>query len=883
MKKRNILAGWELMPAPNDKAAAVAAGFPENGPVFMELPDQVQAVLLRKGILYEGVAVGETDTCRWIENCDWEYTCTFSATPEKDGEKSFLFFEGLDLFADIFLNGKKIGSHDNMFLPKRVEVTGTLQQENLLKVVFASPRRKMEELEQKMPENWHGIVQPRVLLRKDSIDFGDVGKVIMLNVGLFGDVFLERTESCEIDWTDIEVHFDPWYRTAELSCKVYVAGTVSGSRAEVTLTDPNGKAVASVTEAVCDGCAECILNVEKPKLWWPKNYGSHPLYTVTARLFAADGTQADLDCKTVGLRKIEKTGDMRFRINGLEIKQWGALLEPFNGLTHRWDAQKCAEMMALCDHANINTLRIWGGGMQFGETLYDEADRRGILLWQEFFNNWLYMPDSEEYCAQYRAEAEYTVKRVKHRASVLLYCGGNECVDAMISATNRQCAVGYRIFEREFAEPCRRLDPERYYHMSSPCGGDYPSDPREGDSHPLSYTIRHAVAKYPLFLSEQARSTTGPYRSLRRFFTEEELWPEGYVNQTTYSQYNPAYNISHPERPFYQLDPDYEKKYTGSWIFPRVNLKEPFQVTSWKKVGIPDSWWRRAASFFASECGPLERFYDAENVEELIYRINAATACFFREDLERVRRGKPYHAAQEARRCQGYFYVKLNDTWPQLYCSLIDYFGELYLPYYQFRRSLSPVLLSFEFDDQIFLWGVNDTAERVHGELTVRVFSQIRNRVVREECVPVSLQPGESGILMSLAHLCPIETECVLHAVLTGENGEILSAADSLMDIERHQTFPQAKLTLTCEEDGCLVISADHYAHCVELSGDEAGDAFGWQFEDNYFNLLPYEVKRVSVFGKHRKGTIRAKAHFSPYTTSVAYEKKQTAKDTNLL
>jgi hypothetical protein len=417
---------------------------------------------------------------------------------------------------------------------------------------------------------------------------------------------------------------------------------------------------------------------------------------------------------------------------------------------------------------------------------------------------------------------------------------------------------------------CRRLDPDRFYLDSSPCGGDYPSDPREGDTHPLYYTYRHAVVHYPVFVSEQARSTTGPLRSLRRFMSDEELWPAGYINQVTASQFNPVYNTTDPDKPFYQYDPDYKKKYNVGWSVPQLRDDTPFMVTSWKKVPVPSTWWRRAASFFASECSPLERFFDAENIYELVYRINAATAWFFKDDAERIRRGKPHYEAAEARSCQGYIYVKLNDTWPQFYCTLIDYFQEVHIPYYQYRRSLSSVLLSFDFDDRIFLWGVNDTLGEVKGELEVDIWSQIRNRVTGSFRIPVYIEAGQSKVLTSMDRISPIVTESIIRARLYAPDGRLLSRSDTLVDLERHQSFPRAKINAVVEGDE-LIIGTDSYAHCVEITGREGDDEFNWYFEDNYFNLFPDEKRRIKILGNHRRGTISLKAHYSDHVTAVEW------------
>jgi beta-mannosidase len=879
VKKQLLIDGWWIRQVSEDdalkKPEALAENAPnaENGWVYAGIADQVQKVLLDHKMIHERVAVGETERCRWIEEKDWLYCCDFSCDIPADGKAFYLNFGGVDLFADFYLNGKYIGSHDDMLIPKRINVSGLVHKQNRLLVYFHSTRNKMDEIYKNVPEEIRKNTKAHDFLRKGQIEFGDAGKVSMINVGLFEDVMLEVVDRCEITWPDIVVRFDNWYRWADIRCTVNGSGNADCLSVKLSIADPDGNPAGAAESPIEQNnglwAQKLAVRIENPRLWWPKNYGGQPLYNVRVEVLSR-GEVLDFAKRRVGLRRVEKTGDMRFRVNGREIKQWGALLEPFTGLTHRWDAEKCRQMLELTDHCNINTLRIWGGSMQFGDEFYEECDRRGIMVWQEFCLSWNPAPDTEEYSKKYRAEAEYEVKRVKHHACVLLYSGGNESLVGLIEGITEKLSYGWKPFMEDFKEVCSALDPDRFYLYSSPCGGDYPSDPREGDTHPLYYTYRHAVVQYPLFVSEQARSTTGPLRSLRRFMSDEELWPDGYVNQVTHSQYNPAYNVSYPDRPYYQYDPDYRKKYNVGWSVPQLTEDRPFMVTSWKKVPVPETWWRRAASFFASECSPLERFFDAENIYELIYRINAATAWFFKDDTERIRRGKPHYELGEPRRCQGYIYVKLNDTWPQFYCTLIDFFQEVHIPYYQYRRSLSPILLSFDFQDRIFLWGVNDTLEEVRGKLEVKVFSQIRNRVVNAFDIPVSIESGESKVLTDLDRVCPIVTECAVQAKLYAEDGRLVSVSDTLVDLERHQSFPRARLTLRTEGDE-LIVTTDKYAHCVEITGNEDGDEFNWYFEDNYFNLFPYEEKRVKIMGKHKKGVISAKAHYSDLIAQAEY------------
>ena len=406
---------------------------------------------------------------------------------------------------------------------------------------------------------------------------------------------------------------------------------------------------------------------------------------------------------------------------------------------------------------------------------------------------------------------------------------------------------GYAPFKEDFASACARLDPNRFYLTSSPAGGDYPSDPSEGDGHPLYYTYRHRVEKYPVFVSESARTSTGPLRSLKRFMREEEIWPEGYVNQVTYPSVR-----------------EQREQY--------LSATEKFFIPLWKKVPIPDTWKKWSAGFFAGESAEVEHFYEAHDAESLVYRYNAAYAEFMRTYSEGVRRGKPSWDVTGPRRANGYLLWKINDTWPQFYCSLMDYFLETYIPYYQVRRSFAPVLLSFEEEDHLLLWGVNDTAEDVCGTVRALGFSMAYNRVMAQIEVPVLLRAGESRVITDLDRLCPVIREWVLFAELTAPDGRQIARSDAFIERERYLMFPDARLSLRQEGDE-IVVATDRFAHCVELTGDDDGDEFGWFFEDNYFNLLPFEEKRVRVMGRHDSGEIFARAHYAEQGARLHYER----------
>lgn len=806
---------------------------------------QVQEALYNAGILPEEMQIGKVDDCQWISDEDWIYTCRFAADPA--AERSVLHFGGIDTVADVFMNGEHIAFHDDMYLPLHLDVQ--VKEENLLVVYFHSPNRVVEERMQALEPEVRERMDKISVIRKCAQDFGDFGNVTLTTVGLFEDVQLISSYSGSIEDADIRISYHHWLTSANMNIRVEGRSYASGLALRAVLQDPDGCSVAEVRQDIVSKYGEydhtLSVYVDHPRLWWPKNYGEQPLYTLQIDLVRGD-EEIDSVRRVIGFRQLEKTGDMRFRVNGREIKLWGGNLCELDGRTHRWDEERCREMMLRLANGNINILRIWGGGAPYGDSFYEICDREGIMVYQDFHLHWAYYLEAEENRRQYYQEALWEVKRLKHHPCILLWSGGNETWMHNEENTYEKYDMSYKPFLEDFAAAVHLADPDRFYMPSSPYGGDYPSDPSEGDGHPLYYTYRHSVEKYPVFVSENARTSFGPLRSLRRFMSDEEIWPEGYVNQVTYPGAHPT-----------------KEKYFAA--------DEKFFVPVWKRVPVPETWDKWKARFFSGESAAIERFYEAHDGESLVYRYNAAFADFMRTYGEGVRRGKPYFDTQGKRYVNGHMLWKINDSWPQFHCSLVDYFMEPYIPYYQVKRSFAPVLLSFEDVNHILLWGVNDTSDDIVGQLRVVGFSLANNKIMGEFTVPVALRAGESKVLTNLDPISPIIREWILYAVLTDGEGRVIARKDAYIEQERYMTFPEATLTMRREGDE-VILTTDKTAHCVELGGGQDGQAFGWLFDDNYFNLLPFEEKRVRILRRGDGEALHVKAHYSPYETVIDWK-----------
>ena len=202
----------------------------------------------------------------------------------------------------------------------------------------------------------------------------------------------------------------------------------------------------------------------------------------------------------------------------------------------------------------------------------------------------------------------------------------------------------------------------------------------------------------------------------------------------------------------------------------------------------------------------------------------------------------------------------------------MDFFLEPYHAYYALRRAYAPVMLSFDIGTFIYLWAVNDGIQPVCGTVKIQLYHlercEFRKEIVRE----VTVAPGKSVVVVQLdkAGIRAFRKEHILFATLTDRSGTVRARANGFADIERRLTFPDAKLDVKVA-NGALTITTDKFARTVTLEGDAKGDAFGWFFEDNYFDLMPGETKVVRVLSQHRSGRITAKPWYSPHTATVQW------------
>lgn len=804
--------GWRIRQL--DEATSLGAllrdaAHPDKSWMPATMPAQVHDVLIARGALPDPHIGKNAAACAWVGDKDWAYATDF-ASPAGDGPVNLRFL-GLDTLATAYLNGREIGRFDDMFRTWSVEVSKHLAPagaSNQLLIVFHSPTRFIKEAAARFSPP-QGIAPAKYLRKSTSDQSSYMGaRPNFMTVGIFDDVLLDVPERSWLQDLCVRPALTDDFKHADLAVLWEAAGAPAAL--DWTLTDPDGKPAGHGT--VEPGRLRFPIAVDKPRLWWPHTHGTPSLYKLDVALTSA-GRTLDRRSLAVGIRRIRPileepaTHEKRFafEVNGRRLFLMGADWAPVEGATHVWQPARARRLLDLAVAGRMNVIRVWAEGLVPPQDFYDECDRRGILVWQDFmFGYGMHPMGPPEFDEARRAEAEDIIRRLRNHPSLLLWVGGNENHMGWNFSTGNTAAPGAEFFGRVLPELCRRLDPDRLFHPSSPYGGPVPNWPLEGDWHDYTTLTFSPQASVPTYASEVGRVSPPSVASMRRYLSPEELWPAGF-------------------------DP----RITG-----------PGGQPAW-----PPMWQYRSVGGSWDKIGPIEEFCDPVSAEDLSRALGTAHGEYLQRRVERHRRGVPDGAPDAARRCWGNMVWRLNDAWPIAYWSVIDYYLEPKIPYYFLRRAYAPVQVSLErTPDWLAAWVINDGMDAVKGKLVVRHLD-FKGKLLHEKSQDVELAPGASKRCFDLSDFGPIKLRNeFLLAEFSGQQTTLLLTG------ERYLHLPPAKLTTRRTPEG-IEIATDNFARQVTLEA-----APGAVFEDNFFDLPPGQRRVIKILDAAANPEIKVSA-----------------------
>jgi beta-mannosidase len=768
------------------------------------MPKQVQELVLENGKLPDP-HYGD-NAAKWTEvfEQDWVYIKCFNS-PESTNE-ILLCFNGLDTRADIILNGQKIAECNSMFRHFRFPVKKILKphgKENILMLRFYSPTKYIGDIAAKIGKQSYTDIK---YLRKTHQDFGSYlgARPNFLKMGIFDDVFLDVVPSSYFDDVYVRTILNEDYSSA----KIIVCPDVKGNRSsklKYILNSPDGKIIKQSVINVTDTFS---IDVDKPEFWWPFTYGKPSLYQLSLSLLSGS-EETDKQHINIGIRDVKMllkdrtTGEDRFGfiINGKSVFMNGACWAPLEGFTHVWNEARANRLLDLMVWGNMNIVRVWGEGSIPGKSFYDECDKRGILVWQEFMTGggMNYPLDYPGYRKNIEDEAENMIKLLRNHPSIAMWCGGNEHYLLNPSSSKHEKEpLGRELFEEIFPSRVTQFDPGRYYHSSSPWGGDnWPNGnyPLTGDFHDYS-TIRYqSLATVPLFTSEACMVSPYSYHNMKLFMPEEELWPKDFT----------------------------------------------FKIDRPGKVAWPDGWQKHTTADGWQKTGSIQDYIDIQNCEEACRIFGTAHGVYLEDRYERQRRGVPDGQPDGNRRSWGAMAWRLNDTWPMIYMSVVDYYLEPKIPYYFLKRACDPVLVSFEqTTERISTWVTNDSAQSIQDSLIVELWTFdgiMKSRKVWN----VNIQPGQSRRVADLTSFYDIGKRKEFFVARLGNR-----AVTHLLYPEKYLMLPETEINAIKTDRGITLTSAK-FVKGVELYLEGTSGAV---FSDNYFNLIPGEAKTIKILFK---------------------------------
>lgn len=502
--------GGQIPPA---LVARLTSGFPGW------VPGVVHTDLLEAGLVPDPFDGDNEQQLTWIGWVDWEYVRTF----EWDGsglDRHDLVAEGLDTVATIWLNGAEVGRTANHHRSYRFEVGPLLQPgTNEIRVRFTSACRYARDEAERLGPRPHVNTHPYNAIRKPAYSFGWDWGPELVTAGIWRPIRLESWSVARL----AEVRALPGYHEehgARIDLSVMTENRSDGSlMLEVAVYD-GAEVLARATEQLAESTAQFLLPVPDASPWWPRGHGGQPLYDIVVTLSDDEGRTLDTWRRRIGFRSValdthpDATG-RRFavRVNGIDFYIRGANWIPADSFLPRVTRGRLDRSVADAVDANINLLRVWGGGIYESEDFYELCDQAGLLVWQDFQLACAAYAEDASLAAEIEAEAREAVVRLGVHPSLALWNGGNESVWGYVDwgwrADLGEASWGDGYYVGLFPRLLAELAPGVPYSPNSPFSFDryvHPNDPANGTMHVWDVWNHKDYASYrehtPRFVSE---------------------------------------------------------------------------------------------------------------------------------------------------------------------------------------------------------------------------------------------------------------------------------------------------------------------------------------------------------------------------------------------
>ncbi|QHW35044.1 glycoside hydrolase family 2 protein [Paenibacillus rhizovicinus] len=785
------------------------------------VPGCIHTDLLRNGLIPEPFVGMNEKQLQWIDKRDWEYATAFDVSKELFGQSKLeLVFEGLDTYADVYLNERLILQADNMFRIWTVDVKPhLLASGNRLRIRFRSPIQeglaKLEQLGYGLPasndDSKTGELEDKkvsVFTRKAPYHFGWDWGPRFVTSGICSPVYLQGWSGVRIK--DLFIRQDD---VTEAQARVTAVLEIEAEQAgayELRLDAADQQWQRTVTLKPGAQTMEWTILIEHPRLWWSRGLGEQHQYDFEASLMQDAEVAAQLSVRT-GLRSVKLIrrpdghgSTFYFEVNGVPVFAKGANHIPNDSFANEVTAERYRHEIASAAESNFTMLRVWGGGFYEQRAFYELCDEYGILVWQDFMFACSMYPGDEPFLNSVKAEAIDNIRRLRNHPSIALWCGNNE-IDAAWGNYDENAGWGWKkqytaeqreeiwaayeaVFHRILPEAVAELAPDIAYWPSSPMqaltndGNQHATNnSAHGDIHywavwHASEPFEHYNDNIGRFMSEYGFQSFPEHKTVRTYAEENEMALDSDV--MLHHQKNGRGNF---------LIKEYSEKY----------MKDP------------------------------------KDFQSFLYMSQVLQAEGMKTAIEAHRRKMDF--------CMGTLYWQMNDCWPVASWSSMDYLGRWKAVQYYVKRSFSDVLLSiYQHGDRIEFHLVSDKQQAIEGTLSWSLYD-FAGKLLAEESQAASIAPNAAAAVLTLSAGGQFSAydpnRTVLVAQFAGSDGEVIDRADHYFAYSKALALEEPGVAIETAEGSegtAFVLTARSLAKQVWLQSEEEGI-----FSDNFFDLVP--------------------------------------------
>ncbi|MCH2035151.1 MAG: glycoside hydrolase family 2 protein [Tenacibaculum sp.] len=794
-----------------------------------EIPGTVHTDLMNHNIIENPFYRLNEHDVQWIDKEDWIYKTTFNITEDTfNKEQLEIEFHGIDTYSKIYINDTQVFTTDNMFRRYQIDIKKHIKiGENELKVILESPIKKgiekFDSIDYQIEVSDNDLAKigkvkenkkVSVFSRKAGYHFGWDWGPRLVTSGIWRPVILKSWDNFKIE--DVFIRQKVLKDSAQLSAEIEILSTKEFEKSKIEI-NINDTLIVSKEHQLNLGKNKITIpfTIKNPELWWPNGMGKQYLYDINVKV--SHKNHYDEKRNRIGLRTIELLREkdsigtsFYFKVNGVPTFMKGANYIPQDLFLTQVKDSNYYHILNSAKEANMNMIRVWGGGFYENKKFYDLCDEMGLLVWQDFMFACAMYPGDEKFLENVNQEAIDNVKRLRNHSSIALWCGNNEVLSAWErwgwkqkvtkeqskKAANTTWQSYVDIFHKILPEVVEQYDADRKYWASSPSSElGVPESHTDGDAHYWGVwwgkePFDNYNVKIPRFMSEFG------FQSFPELAT---------VNK-------------------YTLPEDHD-------IFSEV-------MKSHQRSSIGNGTIKEYM---------LRHYQQPKDFESFLYVSHLLQAYGITTGIEAHRKNRY--------RCMGSLYWQINDCWPVASWSSIDYYGKWKALHYGVKESFKKTIVSYDDKkDKIKVFIATDSLSNFNAKLTIDLLNFEGNKLKSwNQNIEVTANSSGSYFEIEKSKLSDItksKNEIFLNTSLSINN--------SILDTKQHFLVPFKDLKLP-QPNISFNVSENEYEYFVKLTtknlaiGVFASGNFDLNFSDNYFNMLPNSEKVISI----KKGNLK--------------------------